>query len=132
MSAPLRPEARRTRPDTGWARLAQAVAEVVPRDQVDAVWTFAPLRREGREWGTAVLSRVDGERRRIYTARYVLAIKGKERGKFEASVREVGSGPAEALTRLLQEAHKRIDDEQPPLAVSPDTWFANSDHGPPR
>jgi hypothetical protein len=99
---------------------------------VDAVWTFAPLRREGREWGTAVLSRVDGERRRIYTARYALAIKGKERGKFEASVQEVGSGPAEALTRLLQEAQKRIDDEQPPLAVSPATWFAPSDHGPPR
>jgi hypothetical protein len=79
-----------------------------------------------------VLSRVDGERRRIYTARYVLAVKGKERGKFEATVQEVGSGPIEALTRLLQEAQKRIDDEQPPLAVSPATWFATSDHGPPR
>ena len=39
-----------------------------------------------REWGTAVLSRVDGDRRRIYTAGYVLAIKGKERGKFESTV----------------------------------------------
>jgi hypothetical protein len=75
---------------------------------------------------------VDGERRRIYTARYALAIKGKERGKFEATVQEVGSGPVEALTRLLQEAQKRIDDEQPPLPVSPATWFATSDHGPPR
>jgi hypothetical protein len=79
-----------------------------------------------------VLSRVDGERRRIYTARYVLAIKGKERGKFEATVQEVGSGPIEALTRLLQEAQKRIDDEQPPLPVAPATWFATSDDGPPR
>src|SRR6185503_16613152 len=69
-------------PDTGWARLAGAVAEVLPPAEVDGVWIFSPLRREGREWGTAVLSRVDGDRRRIYTARYVLAIKGKERGKF--------------------------------------------------
>jgi hypothetical protein len=66
---------------------------------------------------------VDGDRRRIYTARYVLAVKGKERGKFEASVLEVGSGPVEALAQLLQDAHRRIDDEHPPLAVSPQRWF---------
>ncbi|HEY7637332.1 MAG TPA: hypothetical protein VH763_17400 [Gemmatimonadales bacterium] len=132
MSAPFRPDASRSPSEVGWTRLAQAVAEVVPPDQVDAIWTFAPLRREGTEWGTAVLSRVDGERRRIYTARYALAIKGKERGKVEATVQEVGSGPVEALTRLLQEAQKRIDDAQPPLPVSPASWFATSDHGPPR
>jgi hypothetical protein len=109
----------------GWARLAQAIAAVVPPADVDAVWVFSLLRRDGREWGTAVLTRVDGDRRRIYTARYMLAIKGKERGKFDASVEEVGSGPVEALDRLLQEAHRRIDDEQPPLSVSPETWFAS-------
>ena len=70
-----------------------------------------------------MLSRVDGERRRIYTARYMLAVKGKERGKFEASVEEVGTGPTEALPRLLQEAHRRIDDEHPPVSVPPETWF---------
>lgn len=110
----------------GWARLAHAVAETIPPADVDAVWIFSPLRRDGREWGTAVLARVDGERRRIYTARYVLAIKGKERGKFDATVEEVGSGPVEALDRLLQEAHRRIDDEQPPLPVTPETWFASA------
>ena len=111
-------------PDTGWGRLAGAVAEVLPPAEVDGVWIFSPLRREGREWGTAVLSRVDGDRRRIYTARYMLAIKGKERGKFEATVQEVGSGPLTALAQLLQETRKRIDDEQPPTAVSPETWFS--------
>lgn len=121
----------------GWARLAEAVAATVPPAEIEAVWVFTPLRHEGREWGTAVLARADGERRRIYTARYALNIKGKERGKFEASVEEVGSGPVEALDRLVQEAHRRIDDEQPPLPVAPETWFAEvysgglSD-GPPR
>ena len=104
---------------SGWSRLAQAVAEVVPPGEVDSVWVFSPLRHEGREWGTAVLSRVDGDRRRIYTARYVLAIKGKERGKFETSVQEVGSGPLTALAQVLQDTRKLIDDEQPPTAVSP-------------
>ena len=96
----------------GWR---PAVAEQVPPAEVDGVWVFSTLRHEGREWGTAVLSRVDGDRRRIYTARYMLAIKGKERGKFEASVQEVGSGPVEALAQLLQDAQRRIDDEQPPV-----------------
>jgi hypothetical protein len=114
----------------GWARLAQAVAEVLPPAEVDGVWVFSPLRHDGREWGTAVISRVDGERRRIYTARYMLAIKGRERGKFEASVQEVGTGPLEALAKLLQDAQKRIDDEHPPLSVSPETWFPPQSDGP--
>lgn len=123
---------------SGWDRLAQAVAEVVPPTEVDGVWVFTPLRRETREWGTAVLSRVDGDRRRIYTARYVLAVKGKERGKFEASVEEVGSGTTDALARLLQEAQRRIDDEHPPTPVPPESWFPSvrsaddRDNGPPR
>ncbi|HEU5304453.1 MAG TPA: hypothetical protein VFU40_07410 [Gemmatimonadales bacterium] len=135
MSDPVRAPAG---PGLGWDRLARAVAEVVPPGEVDGVWVFTPLRRESREWGTAVLSRVDGERRRIYTARYVLAIKGKERGKFEASVQEVGSGTAEALERLVHEAHRRIDDEHPPTPVPPASWFplpaapGEAADGPPR
>jgi hypothetical protein len=112
-------------PGLGWERLAQAVADVLPFAEVDGVWAFSPVRRETKEWGTAVLSRVDGDRRRIYTARYVLAIKGKERGKFEASVLEVGSGPLDALSRLVQEAQRRIDDEHPPISVPPDSWFSS-------
>jgi len=116
----------------GWARLAAAVGEQIPPNEVDGVWVFSTLRREGREWGTAVLSRVDGDRRRIYTARYMLGVKGKERGKFEASVEEVGSGPAEALAKLVQEAQRRIDDEQPPVPVPPESWFAAPADAQPR
>ena len=120
---------------SGWDRLAQTVAEMMPVEEVDAVWVFSPLRRDTKEWGTAVISRIDGERRRIYTARYGLAIKGKDRGKFESSVQEVGTGPLEALSRLLEEAHRRIDDEQPPASVPPETWFSHDTadarvHGP--
>ena len=116
----------------GWPRLAAAVAEQVPLAEVDGVWVFTTLRHEGREWGTAILSRVDGERRRIYTARYMLAIKGKERGKFEASVAEVGSGPVEALAQLLNDAQRRIDDEQPPVPVPPEEFFAAAADAQPR
>ena len=111
-------------PGTGWERLAQAVARDLPAGEIDGIWIFSPIRRDTREWGTAVLSRLDGERRRIYTARYVLSIKGKERGKFESTVQEVGTGPVEALARLLREAQARIDDEHPPVPVPPESWFS--------
>jgi hypothetical protein len=117
---------------SGWDRLAQAVSELVPPDEVDGVWMFAPIRRGTDEWGTAVLSRLDGDRRRIYTARYMLAVKGKERGKFESSVREVGVGPVEVLSRVLQEAQRRVDDEHPPIAVPPESWFASARAASPR
>jgi hypothetical protein len=110
---------------SGWDRLAQAVAQVVPPGEIDGVWIFAPVRRGPREWGTAVVSRIDGHRRRIYTARYALAVRGKERGKFESTIQEVGTGPREALARVLEEAQRRIDDELPPTSVPPDTWFAS-------
>src|SRR3954468_19218356 len=111
---------------SGWERLAEAVAQGLPGDEGDGVWIFAPVRRGYREGGTAVLSRVDGERRRIYTAGYVLAVKGKERGKFESSILEVGTGPLEALARVLQEAQARLDDEHPPVPVAPESWFSAS------
>jgi hypothetical protein len=117
---------------SGWDRLAQAVAQIVPPDEVDAVWVFSPVRRDSREWGTAVLSRVEGDRRRIYTARYVLSVKGKERGKFESTILEVGIGPLEVLTRVLQEAQRRIDDEHPPLSVPPESWFSAARPAEPR
>jgi hypothetical protein len=110
---------------SGWERLAQAVAQVIPPGEVDAVWLFAPLRRDANEWGTAVLSRLEGERRRIYTARYTLAVKGKERGRFQATVQEVGTGPVEVLTRVLQDAQRRGDDEHPPAPVAPEVWFGS-------
>ena len=116
----------------GWQRLARAVADIVPPGEVDRVWLFDPLRREGREWGTAVVSRVDGERRRIYTAQYVLAIRGKERGRFETTVQEVGSGPAEVLGRLLHDVQRRGDEQGPPVAVPPGAWFATAADASPR
>ena len=69
--------------------------------------------------------------RREYTEK-VLAIKGKERGKFESSIQEVGAGPVDALARVLQEAQRRIDDEHPPFSVPPESWFAGVRPAPSR
>ncbi len=116
-----------TPPGAGWGRLASAVARALPVEEIDAIWQFRTLRRDGRELGTAILSRVAGERRRVYTARFVHVLKGKERGRFEAVLEEVGSGPAETLGDLLAGVRRRLEDEDP-RPVDPAAWFASA-HG---
>ncbi len=106
-----------------WERLAAWLRDQLPSEEIDGVWVFRVLRRDRKEFGTAVLSRVDGERRRIYTASYTATIKGKLRGGFESQLDEVGSGPLEALQELLALVPVRADDEEPPVAVEAGTWF---------
>jgi hypothetical protein len=121
-------------PGSGWARLAERVAAELPVAEIDGVWIFPSLRREGKEWGTAVLSRIAGEhaeRRRIYTARFVHTLKGRERGKFESSIEEVGSGPVETLEQLVAGVNRRLDEAEGPTAVSPSSWFPPSPPGQP-
>ncbi len=119
-------------PGSGWGRLAEYVATQLPPGEIDGVWQFRTIKRDGRELGTAMLSRVDGEqqeRRRIYTARFVHVLKGKERGKFEATLEEVGSGPVETLDSLLAGVRKRLEDEDPrPMPVA--EWFPVADGAP--
>jgi hypothetical protein len=81
------------------------------------------MRADPREFGTAILSRVDGERRRIYTARYALTLKGRQRGAFEWGMVEVGSGPLEALEELLALVPARGVEDEPPVAIPTDRWF---------
>ena len=107
----------------GWERLAVALREALPVAEVDRVWVFRVVRREGQDFGTAILSRVEGQRRRIYTARFVHTVKGKKRGQFTWVLDEVGSGPLEALDELLALVPRRSDEEEPPAAVDVAAWF---------
>jgi hypothetical protein len=109
-------------PQARWERLADEVALQIPPAEIDGVWTFVPLRNGPQEAGTAIISRVDGERRRIYTARFVATIKGKQRGLWQSTVEEVGSGPLEALDRLLADVEKRVD-EGAPTPVPVTDWY---------
>ena len=121
-------------PGSGWERLATGVAAAIPVEEVDAVWLFRTLRREGSEWGTALVSCVEGEnreRRQIYTARFMHVLKGKERGKFEWVLEEVGSGPVETIGEIIAGVRRRMDDEEP-RPVEPLAWFPSGSDGPPR
>lgn len=115
-------------PGSGWGKLAVVVARELPVEEIDGVWQFRTLKRDGRELGTVIISRVDGggTRRRIYTARFTHTLKGKERGKFESALEEVGSGPVESLATLLAGVRERLADEDP-RPVAPSDWFARVD-----
>ena len=102
----------------GWALLAEAVAGRAAGGGVHGLWVFRPFRRDGKEYGTAILSRVEGDRLRIFTARYAHTLKGKKRGEFAAEVEEVGSGPLEALDELVALVPKRTE-EEPPVQIPP-------------
>jgi hypothetical protein len=108
----------------GWAKLAAAVALRVPAAEIETIFLFRPIKREGREWGTAVVTRrhPDG-RLLVYTARYMLVVRGKERGQSRVEVEEVALSPAEVVAQVMQHAAERGGDAEPPLAVGSAVWY---------
>lgn len=110
----------------GWAKLAEAVAAQVPPAEIETIYLFRPLKREGREWGTAVIARrapEGGGRLRVYTARYMLVVRGKERGQSKVEVAETGLLPADVITQVMQAAADRSGDPEAPVAVGPAVWY---------
>jgi hypothetical protein len=111
----------------GWAKLAEAVAARVPTAEIETIYLFRPLKREGREWGTAVIARRGAEggggRLHVYTARYMLVVRGKERGQSKVEVEETGLSPAEVIAQVMQATADRTGDPEPPLAVGPAVWY---------
>jgi hypothetical protein len=102
------------------------VATTVPPAEIETIFLFRPIRREGREWGTAVVTRrapEGGARLRVYTARYMLVIRGKERGDGRVAVDEVALTPAEVVEQVMRETADRTGDAAPPVAVGPAVWY---------
>lgn len=114
----------------GWDRLAGALREALAGAEIDGVWVFRTMRADPREFGTAIISRIDGDRRRIYTTQYALTIKGRQRGTFEWAMTEVGSGPLEALEQLLALVPDRGVEDEPPVAIPVGRWFPPAESDP--
>ena len=108
----------------GWTRAARAVAERLSPAEVERIWLFPPVRREECEWGVAIVSsRAAGDRRRIYTASYMLVVRGRERGQGKVSVEEVGEGPDSIVLDVIKGVQERAGESEPPVEVSADAWF---------
>jgi len=109
----------------------------VPPAEIETIYLFRPWKREGREWGTAVVAcraaagagegagarGAAGGRLRVYTARYMLIVRGKERGQSRIEVEETALSPAEVIARVMQAAAERTGDPEPPVALGPAVWY---------
>ncbi len=108
----------------GWAKLAAAVETHVPPGEIETIYVFQPIKRAGKEWGTAVVTRKSGDGRlRVYTARYMLVVRGKERGQSKIEVEEVALSTAEVLAKVMQATVDRGGDTEPPVELGPAVWY---------
>jgi hypothetical protein len=110
----------------GWAKLAAAVEAQVPPAEIETIYVFQPIKRQGREWGTAVVTRKSAGpegRLRVYTAKYMLVVRGKERGQSKIEVVEVALSPAEVLAQVMQGTVDRGGDTEPPVELGPAVWY---------
>ena len=110
----------------GWARVAEALRARVSPEEIEAIWLFAPARREGREWGVAVVScSTDKMRSRVYTASYMMIVRGRENGQGKVAVEEVGESPATVLEDVIKGVQDRSGEDEPPTEISPSVWFGD-------
>src|SRR5258705_9404753 len=79
----------------GWAKVAAAVEAAMPPAEIETIYLFRPIKREGREWGTAGVARKSGgEGVRGFTAENMVIVPGKGPGEGQGGVKEVGARPA--------------------------------------
>lgn len=115
----------------GWTRVATAVAGAMPAAEIARIWLFAPVRREEREWGTAVVARrAVGERVRVYTASYTLVIRGRERGQGHVNLLEVGESPAGVVDEVVRGVQQRAAEAEPPVEIAASLWFGEEHDEP--
>jgi len=123
---PIAPSPATPGQGAGWAKLATAVAAQVPPAEIETIYIFRPIKRQGREWGTAVVTRQSGSgdrRLRVYTAKYMLIVRGKERGQSKVEVAEVALSPAEVLVQVMQATVDRGGDSEPPVELAAAAWY---------
>jgi len=115
----------------GWRRVAHAVAERMAVREIERIWLFPPVRREDREWGTAVVARrVSPGRLRVYTGSYGLLVRGRERGQGPVVVEDVGETPDEILPDVIRGVQERAGEDDFPDEIAPRDWYRNDDDAP--
>lgn len=108
----------------GWLRVAAELAKLIPPDEVVSLWVFPAVRREEREWGTVVVARrAEAERVRVYTARFVQVIRGREKGQGRVVIDEVAECPQAVIFEVLKGVQERMAEAVPPVEISPSAWY---------
>lgn len=96
----------------GIERVLGLIATQMPAAEVENVWAFPGVRREGREYGVVVVSRTmaESDRKRVYRARYTLDIKGERRGAATMELEEVAETPADMAEKVIAGVSRRADE----------------------
>ena len=111
---------------SGWTRVAEALVSRVEPEDIEGIWLFQPVRREEREWGVAVVAcRTDDDRRRIFTASYMIVVRGREKGHGKVAVEEIGESPATVLEDVIRGVGDRTGEAEPPVEITPDLWYGD-------
>ena len=110
------------------AKLLDVIATAMPREEVEAVWAFPPVRREGREHGVAVVSRLLGDdRRRVYRARYAVGLGGASRGAITVELEPAAEGPSDLVRSVIEGVRDRADEAGDAERLDLTAWKATGD-----
>ncbi len=104
--------------------MAGELAKLIPPGDVAHVWVFPAVRRDEREWGTAVVARrAEADRVRVYTARFVQVTRGREKGQGRVAIDEVAECPRAVILDVLRGVQERMAETEPPVEISPSVWY---------
>lgn len=117
------------------ARFLAGIAAQLPPHLVQEVHLFSAIRQSGAESGVAVIavSRDDdvapddtaaAPRFTVYSARYRLALKGLDRGKWEMSVTEEADAPLRTVDAVVRGVSRRSGDADETVRLSGDEFRA--------
>ncbi|HUF65397.1 MAG TPA: hypothetical protein VMM17_05415 [Gemmatimonadaceae bacterium] len=108
-------------------RFLRTIAERVPPHSVSEVRLFPAIRQGPWETGVAVVAAVPElepalhERHTVYTARYRLAVKGPDRGKWEFEIRADADAPLvtvdAVVAGVLERSGEAFEPERIPAAA---------------
>ena len=77
--------------------------------------------------GVAVIAcRTDDVRQRIFTASYMMVVRGREKGHGRVAVEEVGESPATVLEDVIRGVGERTGEVEPPVEITPDLWYCDT------
>ena len=108
--------------------VAKALEGTMTPDDIARIWIFPPLRGDGREWGTAVVATaVTVDRFTVFTAKYMLNTRGRQRGRGKVELDEVGDGPVDVVLDVVSGVQSRTGDGEPPIEIAPELWFAQEE-----
>jgi hypothetical protein len=124
--------ARDRQADESRGRFLRAIAGELPPARVAELHLFPALRQGGVESGVAVIAALPeladpaspGPRHTILTARYRLALKGAERGKWDFSIVEEADAPLVTVDAVVRGVQKRAGETVEPERLSADHLIA--------